>query len=144
MTPSPDDPHHLERFVEAQRGDYASALAEIRAGRKRSHWMWYIFPQFAGLGFSETSRFFAIKSLEEAKAYLAHPVLGERLRECFDAVLGVQGKTAHEIFGAPDDAKLGSCATLFAKISPADSPFHRVIDTYFGGVLDEKTLELLT
>ncbi len=97
------DPHHLNRFIEAQELDYRSALAEIEAGRKVSHWMWYVFPQYDGLGFSSTSRHYAIKSREEAEAYLGDPVLGPRLGECVDALLAVTGRTAHEIFGSPDD-----------------------------------------
>jgi Uncharacterized conserved protein len=129
--------------VKAQTSDYARALAEIRQGRKRSHWMWYIFPQYAGLGFSATSRHYAIKSLVEAEAYLQHPILGARLIECADVVLQVKGRSAHEIFGSPDDLKLRSCATLFAQLSPAGSVFHRLLDQYFQGEPDAKTLEML-
>ena len=136
-------PHDLKRFVDAQAGVYDQALAEIRAGRKRSHWMWFIFPQFAGLGFSPTSVHYSIKSRGEAEAYLAHPVLGPRLTECVEAALGVDGRIAHDIFGSPDDMKLKSCATLFAALSPAGSAFHRLIDKYFNGTPDEKTLQLL-
>src|SRR5579862_2612709 len=100
-----DDPHLLDRFVRAQEDDYRQALSEIRGGRKHSHWMWYIFPQFEGLGFSEMSRRFSIKSSEEARAYLAHPVLGPRLVRCFVAALEIEGKSAREIFGSPDDMK---------------------------------------
>ena len=107
-----DDPHNLNRFLLAQEHDYARALAEIRSGRKRTHWMWYIFPQLDGLGFSETARRYAIRGLDEARAYLEHPVLGPRLVECAEAVLAVQGCSAQEIFGTPDDLKLRSCATL--------------------------------
>lgn len=137
------DPHDLTRFVEAQRDDYARALAEIRAGRKRSHWMWYVFPQFAGLGFSETSRFYAIKSVAEAEAYLRHPVLGPRLTECCEAALAVEGRSAHDIFGSPDDLKLHSSATLFASVTPPGSVFERVLDRFFTGQRDAKTLQLL-
>jgi uncharacterized protein (DUF1810 family) len=138
-----NDPHNLSRFVQAQEGDYERALAEIRSGRKRSHWMWYIFPQFDGLGFSSTSRHYAIKSIAEAKAYLSHPVLGPRLSACAEAALGVEGESANEMFGSPDDMKLRSCATLFAQVSPAGSVFHRLLDKYFSGEPDEKTLQLL-
>jgi uncharacterized protein (DUF1810 family) len=138
-----DDPHNLSRFVQAQADDYAQALTEIRSGRKRSHWMWYILPQFDGLGFSSTSRRYAIKSVAEAEAYLSHPVLGPRLIECALAVLGVEGRSAFEIFGSPDDMKLGSCATLFACVSPAGSVFDRLLDKYFEGGRDGKTLRLL-
>src|SRR5436305_1227395 len=106
---SAGDPHNLNRFVQAQVDDYEQALAEIRSGRKQSHWMWYIFPQFDGLGFSSTSKRYAIKSIAEAEAYLAHPVLGPRLQECAEAALRVEGRTASEIFGSPDDMKLRSC-----------------------------------
>jgi uncharacterized protein (DUF1810 family) len=137
------DPHNLSRFVEAQEHEYTRALSEIRSGRKRSHWMWYVFPQIAGLGHSPTSVHFAIRNAEEAAAYLAHPVLGPRLVECADAVLRIEGRTAHEIFGSPDDMKLRSCATLFASVSPAGSPFERILDKYFGGERDERTVALL-
>ena len=137
------DPFDLNRFVRAQEADYVGALAEIRSGRKRSHWMWYVFPQFAGLGLSAMSQRYAINSLAEARAYLAHPILGPRLIEIADAVLNVQGRTAHEIFGSPDDLKLSSSATLFALVSPADSVFQRIIDKYFDGSRDEKTLALV-
>lgn len=133
------DPHDLARFVEAQEDVYAEALSEIRSGRKRSHWMWFIFPQYAGLGFSSTSKRYAIKSLAEAKAYLSHPVLGPRLLECAEAVMGVTGRTAYELFGTPDDMKLKSCATLFESVSPPDSVFQRLLSKYFHGDRDEKT-----
>lgn len=146
--PNATDPHDLNRFVEAQKGsgglsDYATALAEVRAGDKVTHWMWYVFPQFAGLGFSSMAKRYAIQSREEAKAYLAHPVLGPRLGECAEAALGVEGKSAFDIFGGPDDLKLRSCATLFAAVSPDGSVFHRLLDKFFGGEGDEKTLRLL-
>jgi uncharacterized protein (DUF1810 family) len=138
-----DDPFHLSRFVDAQQGDYEQALAEIRAGRKRSHWMWYVFPQFDGLGMSPNSQLYAIKSIEEARAYLAHPVVGPRLIECAEAVLSVEGRSATEIFGSPDDLKLLSSATLFANVSPPGSVFDRLLETYYGGVRDEKTIRLM-
>jgi uncharacterized protein (DUF1810 family) len=138
-----DDPYDLNRFLEAQVDDFEPALAEIRRGRKESHWMWYIFPQFAGLGFSAISQRYAIKSRAEAEAYLAHPALGPRLRECVEAALAVEGRTAHQIFGSPDDMKLNSCATLFAAVSPEHSIFHRLLDKYYDGERDPKTLELL-
>ena len=137
------DPHDLDRFVLAQADDYDRALAEIRAGQKRSHWMWYVFPQLEGLGSSAMARRYAIRSRAEAEAYLGHPVLGPRLRECAEAALGVDGPSAHEIFGSPDDAKLRSSATLFAAVSPAGSAFHRLLDRYFDGVPDPRTTELL-
>ena len=139
----PDVSHDLERFVRAQERTYQTALAEIRGGRKRSHWMWYVFPQFAGLGFSETSRRYAIRSTAEARVYLAHPLLGPRLIECFEAALSVDGRTAHAMFGSPDDLKFRSCATLFACVTPPGSVFQRALDKYFGGAGDPRTLELV-
>jgi len=138
-----DDPFDLERFVQAQDDDYDRALSEITKGRKRSHWMWYVFPQFAGLGSSSTSKQYAIKSIAEAQAYLAHPVLGPQLVECAEALLQVQGLNAQEILGYPDDLKLRSCATLFAQVS-TNSVFQRVIDKYFDGEPDDKTLRLIS
>ncbi len=140
-----DDPHDLNRFVQAQEGVYDQALAEIRSGRKRSHWMWYIFPQFDGLGPVRPPDYkhYAIKSIAEAKAYLSHPVLGPRLVECAEAALSVQGRTAYEIFGSPDDKKLRSCATLFASVSQPGSVFDRLLDKYYQGERDSKTLRLL-
>ncbi|WP_165226972.1 DUF1810 domain-containing protein [Aquisphaera insulae] len=148
MTSSSDasvagDPFDLNRFEIAQRGDYDQALAEIRAGRKRSHWMWYVFPQLEGLGFSSMSRRYAITSLDEARAYLAHPVLGPRLVEIGEAALGVADRSAREIFGSPDDMKLRSCATLFAAVAPAGSVFERLLVRFFQGRPDEETLRLL-
>jgi uncharacterized protein (DUF1810 family) len=140
---SAGDPYKLARFLEAQEHEYERAVSEIREGRKRSHWMWYVFPQFEGLGFSATSRHFAIKSKDEAAAYLAHPVLGPRLTECAEALLQLEGRTAAEIFGSPDDMKLRSSATLFAMVSPAGSVFHRVIEKYFAGQKDERTVRLV-
>lgn len=137
------DPHDLHRFVQAQAGVYEQALAEIRRGRKQSHWIWFVFPQYAGLGFSSTSQFYAIKTLAEAAAYLSHPLLGPRLRDCAAVALGVQGRSAHEVFGSPDDMKLRSSATLFAHVSPAGSVFHQLLDKYFQGEPDGATLRLL-
>jgi uncharacterized protein (DUF1810 family) len=138
-----DDPHRLSRFVQAQENDYAQALAEIRRGRKQSHWIWYIFPQIDGLGSSSTARHYAIKSIGEARAYLEHAVLGPRLLECAEAALRVEGRSAFEIFGSPDDMKLRSSATLFAQASPAGSVFERLLDKYFQGAPDGRTLQLL-
>ena len=138
------DPHDLARFVAAQAADYAAALAEVRAGRKGSHWMWYIFPQFDGLGFSSMSRRYAIRTIAEAEAYLRHPILGSRLIECCEAALAVRGRSATDIFGSPDDMKLRSCATLFARVSPPGSVFERLLVRFFGGVPDERTLTLLS
>ena len=137
------DPHQLSRFVQAQEHCYRQALNEIRSGRKCSHWMWYIFPQFDGLGFSSTSRHYSIKSRAEAEAYLNHLVLGPRLVECAEAAFKVEGRSALEIFGSPDEMKLRSCATLFACVSPADSIFDRLLAKYFHGERDGKTLCLL-
>ncbi|WP_045227233.1 DUF1810 domain-containing protein [Methyloterricola oryzae] len=137
------DPYDLIRFVQAQDDDYERALAELKSGRKRSHWMWYIFPQFEGLGLSATAHQYTIKSLAEARAYLAHPVLGPRLLACAAALLEVAGRTAHEILGSPDDWKLRSCASLFAQVSPAGSVFHRLLEQYFHGEPDQRTLALL-
>jgi uncharacterized protein (DUF1810 family) len=136
------DRNDLNRFVRAQDGVYESALAEIRAGHKRTHWMWFIFPQIDGLGSSQTAKYYAIKNIEEARAYLDHPALGPRLLECAAAVLAVDGRSAQEIFGHPDDMKLRSSATLFAGLLPSGSPFERVLDKYFAGRRDEATLAL--
>jgi uncharacterized protein (DUF1810 family) len=138
------DSHDLNRFVRAQEPDFDRALSEIRAGRKHSHWMWYVFPQFEGLGSSTMAKEYAIKSIAEAEAYLRHPILGVRLIECAEAALGVDGKSAHDIFGSPDDMKLRSSATLFAHVSPAGSVFERILEKYFQGKRDEKTLRLLS
>ncbi|QIK38352.1 DUF1810 domain-containing protein [Caldichromatium japonicum] len=134
-------PYDLERFVAAQASIYEQALAELRAGCKRSHWMWFIFPQIAGLGTSPMSRRYTIRNLDEARAYLAHPLLGARLRACAEALLAIEGKGAREILGSPDDLKLRSSATLFACISPKGSVFHRLLERYFVGMLDPLTLE---
>ena len=139
----PVDPYNLQRFIDAQARDYRAALAEIRAGRKRSHWMWYVFPQFHGLGFSSTTVHFSIKSADEARAYLDHPLLGSRLRECVDALLALDGCSAHQVFGSPDDLKLKSSMTLFARVSPEGSVFEQVIDRYYDGQQDRMTIELL-
>ena len=140
----PADNQDLERFVEAQRGVYGRALAELRAGRKTSHWMWYVFPQLAGLGSSGNAQFYGIRGLDEARAYLAHPVLGARLVECAESLLELPGRlTATDIVGYPDDLKLRSCATLFARVAPAGSVFDRLLDRYYGGAGDERTLALL-
>lgn len=138
-----DDPYDLSRFVLAQKEDYERALSEILSGRKRTHWMWYIFPQIDGLATSSTSKRFAIKSVEEARAYLDHPVLGLRLLKCAEGALGLEAKSAREIFGSPDDLKLRSCATLFASVLPPGSVFDRLIVKYFSGKHDAKTLRQL-
>lgn len=137
------DGYNLARFVDAQANSYSQALAEIHDGNKRSHWMWFIFPQIDGLGTSPLAKRYAIKSLDEARAYLAHPVLGPRLEACAKAALAVEGRTVHDIFGSPDDMKLRSCATLFAAVSREGSVFHRLLDKYYGGEPDKKTLALI-
>ena len=137
------DPYNLDRFVQAQAEDYDTALAEIRRGRKRSHWMWYVFPQFAGLGSSTMSHRYAIESLAECEAYLRHPLLGPRLQTCSEAVLAIEGRSASDIFGYPDDMKLKSSATLFGCVSPNGSVFDRIIDKYFYGQADALTLRLV-
>lgn len=137
---APRDPFHLERFVLAQRDAYGHALAEIRAGRKRTHWMWFVFPQVQGLGHSDMARRYAITGADEARAYLAHPLLGPRLLEITGALLALEGRTAHEIFGSPDDMKLRSSATLFASVSPPGSVFEQLLAVYFSGAADQATL----
>ena len=142
------DPYDLSRFLEAQAGCYARVLAELGAGEKASHWMWFIFPQVQGLGSSPMARRYALSGLAEAHAYLEHPTLGARLRECTRAVLAVKGRTAHEIFGSPDDLKLRSCLTLFAAAA-ASGPgadahvFGEALGKYYGGEPDPRTLELV-
>ena len=136
------DPHDLQRFVDAQQDIYPHALAEIRGGAKQSHWMWFVFPQCRGLGFSATSRRFAIDGIAEARAYLDHPVLGQRLVECFEAVLA-SDQSARDMFGYPDDMKLQSCATLFAAAAPELPIFQRVLTDKYAGQRDERTLEFL-
>jgi len=145
---APNDPFDLDRFIQAQAGDYQRALEELRSGQKRSHWMWYIFPQLAGLGRSAMAERYAIRDLAEAKAYLQHPVLGPRLIEIAQAVLDVKGRSAHQIFGSPDDLKLHSSATLFAQAAaeaqvPEGAVFEQLIDTYFAGQRDTQTLQRL-
>jgi uncharacterized protein (DUF1810 family) len=137
------DPFNLNRFCQAQETTYESALSEIRSGRKKTHWMWFIFPQYAGLGFSSTSVFYATKTLDEARAYLAHPVLGSRLEECCQALLALENLTVHEIFGSPDDLKLRSSMTLFAYVAPPGSVFEQVLAKYCDGKPDQLTIELL-
>jgi uncharacterized protein (DUF1810 family) len=141
--PGADDRFGLNRFVQSQEEVYPRALAEIKLGRKRSHWMWFIFPQIDGLGYSSTAKFYAIKSKEEATAYLNHPLLGGRLIECAGALMKVEGKSAAEIFGYPDDLKLRSSMTLFASVSEPGSIFSRVLDKFYGSQPDAQTLALL-
>mgnify|MGYP000265357032 CR=1 FL=1 len=138
-----DDPHDLQRFIEAQDPVIDDAKRELRAGRKRSHWMWFVFPQIEGLGRSEMSRRYAIASRAEAEAYLAHPVLGARLRECTGIVNAVDGRSASEIFGSPDDKKFRSSMTLFDAVADDPAPFRTALRTYYDGQRDRKTLELL-
>lgn len=139
-----DDPHDLARFLRAQEDSYAQALRELRAGTKRSHWMWYVFPQLDGLGHSAMARRYAIKDAGEARAYLAHPVLGPRLLAGAEAVLAHAGRrSASEIFGSPDDLKLRSSATLFAHVSAPDSAFHRLLTSFYPAGPDAQTLRLL-
>lgn len=143
------DSYDLARFVEAQAHRYARVLDELAAGEKTSHWMWFIFPQLRGLGLSATARRFGLSGLEEARAYLAHPLLGARLRECTRALLALEGRTAHEIFGSPDDLKLRSCLTLFAQAAgpapaPQDRLFGEALTKYCRGEPDPLTLKLLT
>lgn len=135
-------PFNLERFVAAQARVYANALGELRGGCKRTHWMWFIFPQIEGLGHSPTSMHYAIRSLDEARAYLEHPVLGPRLVECAEALLAVEGRSASDIFGYPDDLKLRSSMTLFEQVAEPGSAFGRVLDKYYQGRRDESTLSL--
>lgn len=138
-----NDPYCLTRFLQAQEHDFETALAEIAAGRKRSHWMWYIFPQLAGLASSVRSQHYAIKSEEEARAYLAHPLLGARLVAGAEAALACQSRSAREIFGSPDDLKLRSSATLFAHVSPEGSVFHRLLEKFYPAGPDLATRRLL-
>jgi uncharacterized protein (DUF1810 family) len=135
------DPFDLERFVKAQDPLYARIAAELRAAVKKSHWMWFVFPQIAGLGHSFMAQRFAIVSLDEAKAYLRHPALGARLRECADLVLHVNGKSARDIFGSPDDLKFCSCMTLFAHAAPDETLFRAALEKYFHGEEDSATVE---
>ena len=137
------DRYNLERFVRAQAGIYDRALTELGAGQKRSHWIWFIFPQIKGLGMSEMSVRFAIDSLDEATAYLEHEVLGPRLRKCTETVLALENTTVDEIFGYPDDLKFRSSMTLFAKASEEGSVFTQALKKYFNGVMDEATLRQL-
>ena len=137
------DPFHLDRFVEAQSRSHVTVLAELGRGRKRSHWMWFVFPQLKGLGRSSTSEFYGIQGLEEARAYLAHPILGPRLRECAGLVNRVDGRTAEQIFGFPDWTKFRSSMTLFSLADPEEPAFRLALDRYFGGEADPEMLRLL-
>jgi uncharacterized protein (DUF1810 family) len=137
------DPFDLARFVDAQSRCYADVVAELQAGRKRTHWMWFVFPQMRGLGRSETASRYGLSGAAEAAAYAAHPLLGSRLRECVALVLAADSPSAHEMFGSPDDLKLHSSLTLFAEVVPDEPLFGAVLDRYFAGARDERTLELL-
>lgn len=141
--PTADDPFDLHRFVEAQAPVYERVLAELKNGRKQSHWMWFIFPQIAGLGHSQMAQRYAISSLREAEAYLKHAILGPRLLECTNLLLQVEDKSAIAILGSPDDMKFRSCMTLFAHAAPEEQIFRAAIDTYFGGNEDRSTVERL-
>ncbi len=138
-----EDPFDLGRFLKAQEGIYDEVLTELRSGQKRTHWMWFIFPQMDGLAYSPTAKYYAIKSLEEARQYLKHPVLGKRLWECAETVLGIEGRSASEIFGYPDDLKLKSSMTLFARVADSDSVFACILKKYFHGEPDVRTIDLL-
>jgi uncharacterized protein (DUF1810 family) len=139
----PDDPFDLQRFVTAQQPVYEQVLKELKAGQKRAHWMWFIFPQLRGLGQSPAAKFYGITSIKEASAYLGHPLLGPRLTECTELVNAVEGRTAHGIFGSPDDIKFRSCVTLFSAAAPAEKVFHHALDKYFQGLADERTTAML-
>jgi uncharacterized protein (DUF1810 family) len=137
------DPHDLDRFVQAQAPIYPQVVAELQAGCKRSHWMWFVFPQLAGLGHSAMARRYAIGSLQEAQSYLAHPLLGPRLRECSALVLAVPHGDIHRVFGTPDDLKFHSCMTLFQRAAPQEPVFGQCLAKYFGGRPDAMTLAAL-
>lgn len=141
--PHPDDHFELSRFVEAQEDTHQAALTEIRQGRKRSHWMWFIYPQLRGLGQSAMAQRYGIGGADEAQAYLSHPILGPRLIAMCEAALSVEGRSATEIFGTPDDLKLRSSATLFAQVSEPGSVFHQILEKYYDGQPDQRTLQLL-
>ena len=137
------DPHNLQRFLTAQAEDFECALAELKRGRKESHWIWYIFPQVAGLGHSSMAQQYAIRSRDEAVAYLEHAILGSRLKQCCEALLKHQGKKVQDIMGFPDDLKLRSSMTLFAMISKPDSVLHKVLNAFYSGEMDERTVRFL-
>jgi uncharacterized protein (DUF1810 family) len=137
-------PYDLDRFVSAQASTYAGVIAELQAGRKTGHWIWFAFPQIAGLGRSEMSRFYALESLDEARAYLAHPLLGPRLLECCRLLLAIRGSSAEDILGSIDAIKVRSCVTLFQRSDPGEPVFGEVLDRFYGGLPDEATLDMLT
>ena len=138
-----DDPFNLQRFLDAQEHVYAGVLSELKQGRKHGHWIWFIFPQLKGLGFSANSAFFGISSLQEARAYLQHPVLGPRLEECTQLVNAVAGRSAEDIFGEVDTMKFRSCMTLFANAMPENGTFMRALQKYFDGEFDPLTIRQL-
>jgi uncharacterized protein (DUF1810 family) len=133
----------LSRFLSAQKSFYSLVVKELETGKKKSHWMWFIFPQIEGLGHSSTAKYYSIKSIEEAKEYIAHPVLGKRLLECTNILLHINGKTADEIFGYPDNLKLKSCMTLFNFIAPEQEVFEIVLKRFFAGEEDQRTVSIL-
>lgn len=137
--PAADDPFVLQRFVDAQAPVYERVRTELKSGRKQSHWMWFVFPQIAGLGHSAMAQRYAISSLREAEAYLKHPILGSRLRECTRLVFQVDGKSAYKILGSPDDMKFRSCMTLFSRAAPQETIFVEALMKYFGGAEDQAT-----
>jgi uncharacterized protein (DUF1810 family) len=139
----PNDPYNLSRFLTAQEGVYVRALAELKGGRKQTHWMWFIFPQIEGLGYSPTARRYSIKNKEEARRYLSHPILGKRLLECTEAVVALGSGSASEIFGYPDDLKFKSSMTLFEKVAGGGSVFSAALDRFCRGERDNETLRLL-
>lgn len=136
--------NNLKRFIDAQQADYQTALSEVKHGRKQSHWMWYIFPQIQGLGFSETSKFYAIKDIIEAEEFLKHPVLGSRLINICNELLALKSNDANKIFGSPDDVKLKSSMTLFSSLPDTNPVFQMVLDKFFNGTKDNKTLQIIT
>jgi len=140
---NPDDPYDLNRFLSAQEGVYERALSELKGGQKRTHWMWFIFPQIDGLGYSPAAKRYSIKSREEARQYLNHPVLGKRLLECTEVVLALRGGSVSAIFGYPDDLKFASSMTLFEKIAGSGSVFSFALDRYCQGERDPATIRLL-
>ncbi|MEO8674222.1 MAG: DUF1810 domain-containing protein [Casimicrobiaceae bacterium] len=143
MTVAADDPFNLKRFIEAQAKDYSRALAELRAGKKQTHWIWYVLPQLRGLGTSSYATFYGIASAQEARAYLAHPILGPRLRECVGAMNALVGVSAVQVLGETDAAKFRSCLTLFLAAHPEDAAFSQASENFFAGAPDEKSLALL-
>jgi len=134
---------NFQKFIDAQQSDYSIALSEIKNGKKRSHWMWYIFPQISGLGFSEISKLYSLKNIGEAEEYLKHPVLGQRLIEISNALLHIKSNDAHSVFGTPDNLKLKSSMTLFSLLPDTNPVFDAVLDKFFNGSKDVKTLEIL-